>query len=242
MRATMMLSRTPPRRRRELWSGRARRGLRRGGLFFVYHAAKSIDKTESAKISDCFVVPITRETLAASAAKSLKLRVSGPRAFSSISSLLHRSRRAAPQSSPARRSRGRPPVADIEAGHGVDAHRFRRRRRVCGARHRGAPSRRRWRARVLVRCEPRRFAVARREPRPTRHRPRRRPRVARRGDRARGETRGARRPRGRACLGEPRRGAQAGTDPSLQRLPPWPKISPTWRAFALFREVGASTL
>lgn len=29
MRATMMLSRTPPRRRRELWSGRARRGLRR---------------------------------------------------------------------------------------------------------------------------------------------------------------------------------------------------------------------
>jgi len=68
----MMLSRTPPRRRRELWSGRARRGLRREASSSIITPQKSIDKTQSAKISDCFDVPITRETLAASAAKSPK--------------------------------------------------------------------------------------------------------------------------------------------------------------------------
>ena len=192
MSATMIVSRTRPRRRANSGlAGRARRSR-------LSSSKRIIDYRETPPP----VLPNPPDGACG---------VSGPRQLSSSIST-----GGASSVSPACRSRGRPPVADIEARHGDGSHRYRHRRHVCGARHCGAPSRWRRRTRVRVRCEQRRFAVARRGPRPTRHRPRRRPRVAQLGNRPRGETRGARCLRGRARLGEPRRGAQAGTDPSLQ--------------------------
>lgn len=239
----MMLSRTPPRRRRELWSGRARRGLR-------WEASSSFITPQKVSIKPSLPKFQTVSLCRSRARRSRPLLPNRQNARERSESFLvdivvsrhialdgrRLSRRRRAGHAGDRRSRtSRPVMASMLIGSAVGAASAARvtavrpragagaRAFAFGANHAASPSRvaslgRRGTVRVAVRASLSLETVREEKPEA----------------RVVSEDAHASASRGEALK-------QVQTRPS-NRLPPWRKISPTWSAFALFEVCRASTL